>query len=522
MKSFLEWFKAGTKVKRWIFLIVLGIALTCYGFTQVLVSEVVEIKDVVKIIIEFVVGFVFIILGIIFIQKRNLEILVAANDGFSEKGKKARVNIKSLIFNKKVYEEGPKVVVIGGGDGMNTVIRGLKKYTNNITAIVTMSEYGEEPTESRESLKILPLNDIKGSIVAMSDHEKIMEKLMSLNFKDSRLKNLNFGDIYMLAMSEIYNNASEAIQKSTEVLNITGKVIPVTLDEIKICAELADGTTIERKNMIPEIVSEKVEMINRVYISPSNCKPAPGVLEAIQEAEAIIIGPGSLYTNVLPNMLVKNVAKTIKESKAIKLYISNIMTEPGQTDNYTLSEHIAALMAHVGKGIVDYCLADTGDIVPEYVRKYNMEGAEVVELDASKVTSYGIKLIKRDLSCIKDGVIRHDEDKVASIIMELICNELKFKDMQNDTEYVLIKSVLAEQNKYINKKTKQAKKQKEIVKKATKKVKGKDRRTSKFATKYRDRVQSIQNSEAQTEENRRIAEEIEKMQSRLKRFDNKK
>ena len=287
MKSFLEWFKAGTKVKRWIFLIVLGIALACYGFMQVLVSEVVEIQDVIKIIIEFVIGFVFIILGIIFIQKRNLEILIAANSGETEKGKKAKVNIKSLRFNKTVYEDGPKVVVIGGGDGMNTVIRGLKKYTNNITAIVTMSEYGEDPTESRETLKMLPLDDIKGSIVAMSDHEKLMENLMNLNFKDSRLKNLNFGDIYMLAMSELYNNISEAIQKSTEVLNITGKVIPVTLDEIKICAELADGTTIERKNMIPEIVSEKIEMINRVYISPSNCKPAPGVIEAIEQAEAI-------------------------------------------------------------------------------------------------------------------------------------------------------------------------------------------------------------------------------------------
>ena len=148
-----------------------------------------------------------------------------------------------------------------------------------------MSEYGEDPTHSRESLKVLPLEDIKGSIVAMSDHEQLMEKLMNLNFKDAKLKNLNFGDIYMLAMSELYGNMSEALQKSTEVLNITGKVIPVTLDEIKICAELADGTIIERKNMIPEIVSERVEMINRVYISPSNCKPAPGVIEAIEEAE---------------------------------------------------------------------------------------------------------------------------------------------------------------------------------------------------------------------------------------------
>lgn len=292
MKSFLEWFKAGTKVKRWIFLIVVGITLVCYAFAQVLTCDTINIKDIIgKIIITFVIGFVAIIVGIIFIQKRNLEILIEANDVNSEKRKNAKVNIKSLIFNRKVYDEGPKIVVIGGGEGLNTVIRGLKKYTNNITAIVTMSDYGEDPSRSREMLETLPMEDIKGSISALSEQEKLMSKLMNFNFKDDRLKDLNFGDIYMLAMSEIYDNVPEAIRKSTEVLNITGQVLPVTLDEIKICAELTDGTTIERKSNILKVVSEKIETINRVYISPSNCRPAPGVLEAISKAEAIIIGP---------------------------------------------------------------------------------------------------------------------------------------------------------------------------------------------------------------------------------------
>ena len=399
---------------------------------------------------------------------------------------------------------------------MNTVIRGLKKYTNNITAIVTMSDYGENPSRSREILEVLPIDDIKGSITALSDQEKLMSRLMNFNFKDDRLKDLNFGDIYMLAMSEIYDNVSEAIRKSTEVLNITGQVLPVTLDEIKICAELTDGTSIERKSKILQVVSERVEAINRVYISPSNCKAAPGVLEAIKSAEAIIIGPGSLYTNVLPNLLVKNVAKTIKESKAIKLYISNIMTEPGQTDNYTLSDHIRAIHAHVGRGVIDYCLADTSDLIPEYVRKYNMEGADIVELDGGKVTSQGIKLIKRDLACVNYGVIRHNSEKVAKVIMELICNELRFKDLQNDTEYLLIESVLKNQKKQIAKIEKQNKKQKNIVKKATNKVKQNKRKNkSKFATKYQERVKSIQNADTQTIENRKIAEQIEKMESKL-------
>lgn len=517
MKSFLEWFRAGTKVKRWIFLILVGITLVCYAFAQILTSETMAVKDIIgKIIATFVIGFALITIGIIFIQKRNLEILIEANDVNTEKRKNAKVNIKSLIFNRKVYDEGPRIVVIGGGEGLNTVIRGLKKYTNNITAIVTMSEYGEDPSLSRAILHTLPTGDIKGCIAALSEQEKLMSKLMNFNFKDDRLRNLNFGDIYMLAMSEIYDNPQEAIRKSTEVLNITGQVLPVTLDEIKICAELTDGTTIERKSKILEVVSERVEAINRVYISPSNCKASPGVLEAISNAEAIIIGPGSLYTNVLPNLLVKNVAKTIKESKAIKLYISNIMTEPGQTDDYTLSDHLRAIHAHVGKGVIDYCLSDTTDLIPEYVRRYNMEGSDIVELDSGKVTSQGIKLIKRDLACVEHGLIRHDSSKVAKIIMQLICNELRFKDLQNGTEYMLIESVLKNQKKYIAKLEKQNKKQKNIVKKATNRVKEHERRTkSKFATKYKDRVKSIQNTDTQTIENRKIAEEISKMEAKL-------
>ena len=522
MKSFLEWFKSSAKVKRWIFLIVIGIALVCYGFTNVLVTEEMSFDALGKTIAIFVIGFVFVIIGIIFIQKRNLEIIIEANDQESEKGKKAKVNIKSLIFNRKVYDEGPKIVVIGGGEGLNTVIEGLRRYTNNITAIVTMSDYGNIPTESRQALDALPLQDIKGSIIAMSDKQDLMRQLMNLNFENERLRGLNFGDIYLTAMNELYGNISEAIQKSTEVLNINGKVLPVTLDEIMICAELTDGTIVEQKEKIPEIVSKKVEVINRIFINPSNCRPAPGVIEAIEEAEAIIIGPGSLYTNVIPNLLVKGVSKAIKESKAIKMYISNIMTEFGQTDNYTLSEHIKALQDHVGKGVFDYCLADTGEVVPEYVRRYNKEGAEIVEANIGEAVSLGVKVIQRDMSCIKEDRIRHNSSIIASTVIDLICNDLKFKDKQNGTEYLLLSSILKEENKSIKSDKKQNDNHHKIVKKATKNIKNKNNRKSKFSEKYKERVESIQNTEAKIKENRAIAEEIARLENNEKSKNDKK
>ena len=216
--------------------------------------------------------------------------------------------------------------------------------------------------------------------------------------------------------------------------------------------------------------------------------PAPGVLDAIQKADAIIIGPGSLYTNVIPNLLVKGVAKAIKENKGFKIYISNIMTEPGQTDNYSLSEHIKAIQEHAGKGIIDYCIYDTGEIIPEFVRRYNREGADLVEQDIAQAKEEGVKLLPRNLSYIDSEFIRHNPDAIASAIIELVCEDLKFKDMQNDPKYLMLNSRLKETKKKL-KDTMETKPQK------PKREKHFERPQSKFAEKYKDRIASIKESD---------------------------
>ena len=459
MKGFFNWFNNRTKIKRWIALILLGVCLICFAFANILQSKVLRPTDIIKIVISFVGGFTSIVIGFIFMQKRVLEILIEANNTVTEKGKKANINLKGLIFNKTMYDEGPKVVVIGGGTGLNTVIKGLKKYTNNITAIVTLSDYGKQSTKSRKELGLKPYGEIKDSIIALSDKEE----LMKWNFTNSKIKGLNFGDIYLTAMNEIFENPSIGIRKSTEILNITGQVIPATLDDITISAELEDGTIVEEKEKIPEVVYSKISKIKRIHLIPTNCKPAPGVIEAIQEADAVIIGPGSLYTNVLPNLLVKNVAKSIKESKALKIYITNIMTEPGQTDNYSISDHLEAIFDHCGKDLVEYCLADTGEIVPEFVRKYNQEGQDIVLQDIDKATKKGIKVIQKNLSKIDGEYIRHDSDTIASSIMELICNDLKFRDKESTPQYLLINSILEDELKRERKETEKIRKQKRKI-----------------------------------------------------------
>lgn len=491
MKGFMHWFKSSNKMKRWMFLILVGILLACYGLAEILVMKEISFQEVGKVIVIFVLGFIAIVLGLIFLNKRTLEVLIESTDERMEN--KKNVNIKSLIFNKTVYDKGPNIVVIGGGTGLNTVLTGLKNYTNNLTAIVAVSDYGEAISNSRKELEMLPLGDIKDSIVSLASKEEQIEKLMNYEFKTGKLKGLNFSDIYFSAMKNITGNFEDSIIKSNEIFNMVGKVMPVTLDEMKIVAELANGYIVEEKSRIPEVVSDKITKINRIMLNPSNCRPAPGVVEAIKNADCIIIGPGSLYTNVIPNLLVNGVAKAIKESTAIKVYVSNIMTEPGQTDNYSVTDHINAIIEHCGTGIIDYCIYDTGEIIPEFIKKYNLEGQDLVEQDVDKIK--GIKFLQRNLSMISNDLIRHDPSLVAASIIELICDDLKYQDKQNDPQYLMLNTKLREEKRINKIKKKMAKKEQLKAQgklaKREKDWKGK----SKFSNKYSERIKSIREAD---------------------------
>lgn len=510
MKGFFKWFKNEARMKRWMIVILVGMVLACTGISKIFVAKAISFEGVAKVIALFVIGFTLVIIGLIYAQKRVLEMLIEDTDYRMDKGSKER-NVKSLIFNKKVYHEGPNIVVIGGGTGLNTVLKGLKKYTSNITAIATVSAYGKVQTASRKKLELLPIDDIKDSMISLANDEENMEQLLNTELKARSLKGLTFGDIFFATMKERFGNFSEAVEKSRNVLNIVGRVLPVTLDEMKICAELDDGTVIEEKDKIPEIVYDKVAKIERIYINPTNCVPAPGVLEAIKEADAIIIGPGSLYTNVIPNLLVKNVSKAIRESNAIKIYVSNIMTEPGQTDNYSLSDHIKAIMDHAGKEVIDYCIYDSGEIIPEFIKMYNKKGADVVEQDIAKAKGLGVKLLEKNLSQIVDDSIRHNTEAVAESVIELVCDDLRFKNEQNDPKYVMLNTKLREEKK---KEKRQRKAEKLAKRPELKKAKKEERHVrkseSKFNSKYRERIQSIQESDLRKEENRKRLEQEEK------------
>lgn len=485
MKGIFNWLKSGSKMKRWILLILVGVVFASFGMANILTSnESITILQAVEIVVYFVIGFMCIVIGLVYINKRTIELFVEATDDRIDKNKK--INVKSLIFNKKVFNQGPKIVVIGGGSGLNTTLEGLKKHTDNITAIVTVSDYGENFGKDNKELHYTQLEDIKEAISALANSEKSkMKELLNYRFKNSTLKGAAFSDLYFYAMNDIYNSEAEAIKASNDIFKISGKVLPVTKDKMQICAELENGYLIEEKSKIAETVYDKLTKINRVYLKPSNLRALPEVIKAIEEADGIIIGPGSLYTNIIPNLLVNGVIKAIKESKAIKLYACSIMTEPGQTDNYSVADYINTIVSHCGEGVIDYCLYDTGEVVPEYIKKYNLDGAELVEQDLTGIKDKKIKFLKENMAIIKDGFIRHNSMLIVDTMIELICDDLKFKDKQNDPEYIMMDSKL-KADKAIKRQMKKS------VKKKSEDVKNKKKNSkSKFSAKYSERIDSI-------------------------------
>ena len=346
--------------------------------------------------------------------------------------------IESLIYEKRLLVKGPKIVVIGGGTGLSTMLRGLKYYTSNITAIVTVGDDGGGSGDLREDLGMLPPGDIRNCILALADTEPLMEDLLQYRFKDGRLKNQSFGNLFLAAMAGISDNFEEAVQKMSSVLAVTGKVIPVTLDNMQLIAKLQNGNIVEGESQIPEEAIKQNSRIDELRIKPENAKPLKEALDALKEADAIVMGPGSLYTSITSNLLVKDISKAVRKSNAIKIYISNIMTQPGETTGFKVSDHLKVLRKYGGKDIVDYAIVNTGEITEELKEKYNQEGAELVKLDEEDIKSMGIKIVGENLVKIQNGTVKHDSDKLAEVLADTIMEKKLLYDKKKIIEYMYL------------------------------------------------------------------------------------
>ncbi|SCN25959.1 LPPG:FO 2-phospho-L-lactate transferase [Clostridium sp. N3C] len=338
-------------------------------------------------------------------------------------------------------------MVIGGGTGLSTMLRGLKYYTSNITAIVTVADDGGGSGDLREDLGILPPGDIRNCILALADTEPIMEELLQYRFTDGRLKNQSFGNLFLAAMDGISNNFEEAVQKMSSVLAVTGRVMPVTLDNMVLKAKFKNGNIVEGESAIPVKALEQNTSIERIFIEPEDAKPLEDALKAIEEADAIILGPGSLYTSVIPNLLVKDIAKAVRKSSALKLYVSNIMTQPGETDGYDAGDHVNAIYKHVNENFLDYIIVNAGKIDMQLEEKYKYEGSQLVEINYKKLKKLGVGVIEGDFVKVKKGFIRHDAEKLASILIETIMEKKLFYDRKKIIEYFYLSERLKHNKK---------------------------------------------------------------------------
>ncbi|MCT4507285.1 MAG: YvcK family protein [Tepidibacter sp.] len=329
------------------------------------------------------------------------------------------------IKKRKLLEKakrGPRVVVIGGGTGQSIFLRGLKKFTNNITAVVTVADDGGGSGVLREDLGMLPPGDIRNCILALANMEPTMEKIMQYRFEEGKLEGQSFGNLFLAAMNGIYGNLEIAVSKISDIFALTGKVYPVTTEDINLIAQLKNGNIVRGESAIPEEVKNQDTKIDRIHLEPSKPKPLQGVLDAIENADIIVMGPGSLYTSIIPNLIVDGVSDKIIKSNALKVYISNIMTQPGETDNYNVCDHINSILKHTKDGIIDLVIANNERINNDDLVKYEKDGSNQVLIDKDQIkqlNSMNISVIQTNLVEIRKKYIRHNSEKIGSIIVGL-------------------------------------------------------------------------------------------------------
>lgn len=319
-------------------------------------------------------------------------------------------------YRHQSLKRGPRIVAIGGGTGLPVLLRGLKQHTENLTAIVTVADDGGSSGRLRGEFGILPPGDIRNCLVALAETETLMDRLFHYRFGQGEgLAGHNLGNLLLTALTDIAGDFQTAIQEASKVLKVRGLVLPSTLKQVILHAELRNGTVISGESRI----SQAQEPIRRVFLTPEECAPVPEALEAIAAADLILLGPGSLYTSVLPILLVGEIVAAIKRSPALKCYLCNIMTQPGETTGFKASDHLRAIYDHAGRGWIDYVLVNTRRINPEKQEKYARQGAFPVLVDDQPLYRMGVRLIRADV--LEDGELaRHDPQKLSLAIMNVL------------------------------------------------------------------------------------------------------
>ncbi len=425
-----DWVVPGAKIKRWGLLLAVGLILVCLSITFAIDYYTKGAQFIFLMTILALIG----VVSVLFALKALANSLLLA----LSHNKTNTLNpegLSNLLNEKRISVKGPKIVAIGGGTGLSTMLRGLKQYSSNLTALVTVADDGGGSGVLREDLGILPPGDIRNCILALANTEPIMQKLLQYRFQDGMLKGQSFGNLFLAAMDGISDSFEEAVKKMSDVLAVTGKVLPITLDDVRLCAETDSGKVILGEFNIGHRDSNDVSNIERVYFNQKNVKPLNEAIAAIMEADIVVLGPGSLYTSIIPNLLVEGVCDALQKTKAIIVYVCNVMTQPCETQGYSLSDHIKAIEKHTKKGIIDFCIVNTASIPDELRERYLIDGAELVKVDAEIVEEMGIELITGDFKAVNNNLVRHDSNRLAKKIIELVSEFVLARDKDRVLDY---------------------------------------------------------------------------------------
>lgn len=408
LKTFAKWFYPGMGVKRWFSMALFGVILILTSAVGMTRCPNQDFSGVITGVYYagLILGIILIIVAFKNMLASIVTLLLPHKEG----------PLIDIMFEKRFLEHGPRIVVVGGGTGLSVLLHGIKQHTSNITAVVTVADDGGSSGRLRQQFDIVAPGDIRNCLVALANEETMMRELFQYRFKqDTEFSGHSFGNLFITAMTQVTGDFEKAVRESSKVLSIRGRVLPSTLEKVILVAEHNDGRVTEGEAQIPKTDSP----IKKIFIRPGEAKAAPEALKAIREAELIILGPGSLYTSIIPNLLIREIREAIVASPVSKIYVCNIMTQPGETEKFKASDHLKALIAHTHPKILDTCIVNAGRIPAAMLEKYARDNSIPVEADSSVIRDMGYNVVEEDFVSVPDYV-RHDAGKLAKIIANLM------------------------------------------------------------------------------------------------------
>lgn len=355
---------------------------------------------------------------------------------------RASDTLGEVLFWHRQRGRGPRVVAMGGGTGLPVVLRGLKEFTGNTTAIVTVGDDGGSSGRLRGELGILPPGDVRNCLLALADVEPLMSEVFQHRFDRGGLAGHTVGNLLIGGLHEVTGDFVQAVEAASRVLAVRGRVLPSTVADVRLVAEMEDGRLVRGESAI----SRAGGRIRRLALEPPDAAALPQAIQAVAEADVVVLGPGSLYTSVLPNLLLAGMAEALHRTHALRIFVVNVMTQPGETDAFTAADHLAVLQAHLGRPGVDVVLVHSGPIDARRLQPYLQQGARPVVPDLERLGTMGVHVVARDVVS-RDGLVRHDPERLAAAILEEALERLGRPEPRYLLDYYLLQERLRQRQR---------------------------------------------------------------------------